>query len=130
MIIHWSGYVIKPPQGGGQVGQNGIIVLPPRVPVSDKGTPPPAPKPKKVAPYEPTLSELATNFAGAMKRWAASGFEVATEEDYRKRSAICEACEFWDGKARGGLGKCNVRGCGCTKLKRYLGSEKCPLGKW
>lgn len=79
---------------------------------------------------EPTALELAQNFTAAMAKWSLAGFPVVSEEDYRARAEACDACEFWDGKARLGLGKCNAPGCGCTKLKRWLATEPCPLGKW
>jgi len=79
---------------------------------------------------EPALADLATNFTGAVARWAGQGFPTVPAEQYAARAAVCEACEFWDGTARLGLGKCNAPGCGCTKLKRWLTTEKCPLGKW
>jgi hypothetical protein len=79
---------------------------------------------------EPTLAELAANFTGAMDRWATAGFPTVSAETYATRSAACEACEHWDGSARLGLGKCNAPGCGCTKLKRWLSTERCPLQRW
>jgi hypothetical protein len=79
---------------------------------------------------EPTLAELATNFGGALARWSAAGFPVVTPEEYGARSAICDACDHWDGAARFGAGKCNAPGCGCTRFKRWLSTEQCKLGKW
>lgn len=79
---------------------------------------------------EPTLADLASNFATAVQKWAAGGFNTVTKEDYGSRAAVCAVCEFWDGSARAGLGKCNAPGCGCTRLKRWLATERCPLGKW
>ena len=82
---------------------------------------------------EPTVKELATNFVGAMERWAAAGFQTLAQEQYNARGEVCDACEYWDGVARFGLGKCNAPGCGCTKLKRWLATEQCkhPDGsKW
>lgn len=79
---------------------------------------------------EPTTAELASNFAGAMVRWASAGFPTVSREVYEQRGAVCGSCQHWDGEARGGLGKCNHPGCGCTKLKRWLASEKCPLNLW
>ena len=81
-------------------------------------------------PAEPTALELASNFASAVARWAAAGFQVASREAYDGRTAACAACEFWDGSARLGLGKCAHKKCGCTRFKRWLASERCPLGKW
>ncbi len=79
---------------------------------------------------EPTVSELAANFAGSVLRWGAAGFPVASTELYTERAKICEACEHWNPTARLGLGKCAAPKCGCTSLKRWLSTEKCPLGKW
>ena len=80
--------------------------------------------------HEPTLTELATNFAGAVGRWAAGGFATVDADAYAARSAICDGCTFWDGSARLGLGKCKAPGCGCTSVKRWLATERCPLRKW
>jgi hypothetical protein len=79
---------------------------------------------------EPTVAEMATNFAGAMKGWINSGFAVVEREIYEGRHAICLGCEYWDAAARGGLGKC--RKCGCSRVKLWLESSKCPLNppKW
>jgi hypothetical protein len=86
--------------------------------------PPPEPLP------EPTVFDLTFNFSKAVSKWVANGAPVVSEEEYNKRSSICDGCEHWDGKARLGLGKCNVPSCGCTKFKRWLKTEKCPLNKW
>ena len=79
---------------------------------------------------EPSLAELAQNFSTATARWAIAGFPVVTPEVYQERSRACEACDLWDGSARLGLGKCNAPGCGCTRFKRWLATERCVKGKW
>lgn len=79
---------------------------------------------------EPTLIELANNFIEALGKWSKAGYKITTKDEYNKRSEICNNCEYWDKDARMGLGKCNVPGCGCTKLKRWLTTEKCPKRKW
>lgn len=80
---------------------------------------------QKPQPAEPTLVELAENFAGAMARWGEAGFGTLTREQYDVRSAACDKCDYWDPAARLGLGKCKAPGCGCTKFKRWLISERC-----
>lgn len=68
-----------------------------------------------------------------MASWIKAGAPVVTEAEYAARTAACEACELWDATARLGLGKCQAPGCGCTKFKRYLATEKCkhPAGaRW
>lgn len=92
-----------------------------------EGGPPGEPPPELP---EPTIAELASNFAMATARWAAAGFVVVNPADYAARSAVCQACEFWDDSARLGLGKCRHTQCGCTRFKRWLATEKCPMGKW
>jgi hypothetical protein len=82
------------------------------------------------APAEPTLAELAANFTSAVARWIGAGAPVVAEATYHARAAACAACSLWDASARAGLGKCQAPGCGCTKLKRWLATERCPLGKW
>lgn len=79
---------------------------------------------------EPTTAELAANFAGAMLRWSAGGFRTVSREQYGSRMAICSACAHWDGAARLGLGACRAPGCGCTRFKQWLATERCPLNKW
>ncbi len=79
---------------------------------------------------EPTLAEMTANFAGAMGDWARAGFPLAPIEVAKERRDTCELCEFWDGAARMGLGKCNSAKCGCTRLKFFLATSRCPEGKW
>lgn len=74
---------------------------------------------------ELSKAEMLQSFTRAVASWARAGFKVVTEEEFVERLAICEACEFWDGKARGGLGK-----CGCSSPKLIMASEKCPIDKW
>lgn len=83
-------------------------------------------KPASAGPAEPSTMELAANFAGAVGRWSSAGFPVVSPEIYAARAEACDGCRFWDGKARLGLGKCGAPGCGCTSLKRWLATERCP----
>lgn len=85
---------------------------------------------RKEAPKDstPTLADLGRNFAKATATWAASGFKVRDESDYKRISAICDSCEHWDKSGYFLAGKCNK--CGCTALKRFLKTEKCPIAKW
>lgn len=79
-------------------------------------------------PPEPTPAEMAVNIGKAGAKWIAAGFPVLSQARYDERAAACNACPLWDAKARLGLGKCNA--CGCTALKRWLATERCPHGKW
>lgn len=82
---------------------------------------------------EPTPLELAQNFSQALAVWSAAGYPLVDRAGYIARAAACEACELWDGAARLGLGTCKAPGCGCTKFKRWLATERCkhPQGsRW
>ena len=79
---------------------------------------------------DPTVVDLAANFATATAKWAARGFPVVDQATYAARAAICEACEYWDGAARLGLGKCRQPKCGCTRFKRWIATERCPRARW
>lgn len=82
------------------------------------------------APPEPRLTDSAENLALAIGRWVKGGFPVASAETIKKRKATCQACPYWDGAARMGLGKCKHSKCGCTKFKWWLETETCPDGRW
>jgi hypothetical protein len=79
---------------------------------------------------EPKLTELAHRAGRAFLAWAKAGFPVADERTIKHRRAACLNCQWWNGEARGGLGKCAHAKCGCTKLKWWLATEKCPDGRW
>lgn len=116
------------------IEQGRIIFRSPNHPDFD----PPASEGVPVALYvppleEPSHAELIKNVSVAGARWIAAGFPVVSDAVYAARTAACEACPLWDGAARFGLGKCNAPGCGCTKFKRWLATEKCkhPQGsRW
>jgi len=82
----------------------------------------------------PNLIDQAKNLNKAALRVAKAALtgqrvKVQKEElDYRL--SVCRGCHLWDEGGNVGLGKCNHPGCGCTKLKHGLATEKCPLFKW
>ena len=51
-----------------------------------------------VTPKEPTLVELATNFAGAMAKWSARGWPTVDQAGYDARAAECAVCIHPDGR--------------------------------
>lgn len=77
---------------------------------------------------EPGLVVKAKTLSRAMRVWASSGFQMATDEDAAARKAICEPCEFWQGGSYLGAGKCKK--CGCSGVKLKLATSSCPIGKW
>lgn len=70
----------------------------------------------------PTLTELLTNFTGAMLRWGKAGFPILPQDKIRARLDVCQSCEHWTGS------KCGK--CGCRQFKLWMATERCPLGKW
>ena len=79
---------------------------------------------------EPKLIDQAANLTKALSKWAKSGFKVADKDTIEDRKSNCESCEFWKHNGNMGLGKCNHAECGCTKVKWWLATEKCPIDKW
>lgn len=79
---------------------------------------------------DPTVPNLLKNFTKAMGRWVEKGFPVVSRAEYRRRIAVCRACDLWDERGYGGLGRCNHGECRCTRLKHWLETEKCPLNLW
>jgi hypothetical protein len=78
---------------------------------------------------EQSISEMAASASKSLKSWAGSGFPKSTDEVVKSRLSICKECEFWDGKALGGTGRCKECGCS-TWAKLRMATERCPLGKW
>lgn len=55
---------------------------------------------------------------------ASGGPLMATEEEYQRRLAVCEACPWLDDQKR-------CKKCSCyTRVKAHLDAAKCPLAKW
>jgi|TARA_R110000751_G_scaffold79623_3_gene160418 hypothetical protein len=81
-------------------------------------------------PKPPTVKEMSSNFAKATSKWVKSGFKIVTKKQFSKRLEACRSCSFWDESARLGMGKCNHKGCGCTKGKLWMETESCPIEKW
>jgi hypothetical protein len=69
------------------------------------------------------------NFAGAMARWAGSGFQMRTQAEIDERLAICQACPHLVND------HCSLCGCKCVATnqvvnKLALKGQECPIGKW
>lgn len=78
---------------------------------------------------KPGLSQKAANFAASAAKHIAAGMPQCSDEERERRFAICQGCEFFDGKA------CTKCGCPVAREKRFVSklawaSEKCPVGKW
>ncbi len=87
----------------------------------------------------PTLVDFVGNFAEAAMRAKAfaehHGFKalfVSKKEFEQRLNEGCRKCpgRYWEEDARLGLSKCSHPQCGCTRLKLWLRSEKCPMNVW
>lgn len=76
----------------------------------------------------PTVPEMAATFARSVKRWVSNGMGTVDFEKFHARLQTCQACDRWNGEAMFGLGRCGK--CGCSGVKLYMDTEKCPLDKW
>lgn len=74
------------------------------------------------------LDEAASICAAGKRVLLSNGRFIAKREDVDQRKAICSLCVHWDERGFHGWGKC--RKCGCSALKLYLATEKCPIGRW
>jgi hypothetical protein len=75
----------------------------------------------------PAPAARAQNFAKAMFRFVVEGLPVESKAKAAERLAVCEKneCGFFDGSV------CRHAKCGCfTKIKTFLTTEHCPIGKW
>ena len=78
----------------------------------------------------PTVVGLVKNFTKAAGVWAAAGFPVVSKGVFTARLTICRTCSLWDEDGYAGAGRCRHGSCGCTKLKHWVKTEKCPLELW
>lgn len=81
------------------------------------------------APVVPILTKAQRMLQG-LGRWQHAGFKVAPLEERERRGGICNLCPHWKPDGNWGLGECTAPGCGCTRAKVWLATERCPLGKW
>ena len=77
----------------------------------------------------PSLTQMASTFLGSALRWAKSGLQTVTTEQFYSRVEICKGCEFWEGSGFAGTGRCKKCGCS-TQAKLRMATEKCPIDKW
>lgn len=76
----------------------------------------------------PPLHEQAMTLAVAMTCFVQSGGKVSSQSLIDHRFSVCKACKWW--KPGRFLFTCGCSKCGCTGIKLWVESEKCPAGKW
>lgn len=68
----------------------------------------------------------------AAGRWGLAGFPIVTTAEHLARAVECSLCDTPSGPSRWGWDAIHARclHCGCTSLKLWLATERCPLRKW
>ncbi len=92
---------------------------------------------KAAAELSPSWLKMATHFAGAMFKWAASGFSVVSWDTFKERMTQCRGdeeagvprCQYYH-PSQGGWSLVHCGACGCARQKLFLATERCPKGKW
>lgn len=92
-------------------------------------TVPGASAPVAVCKASLTLLQKAANFATSAAKHIAAGAPRCTQEQVDARFAICQGCQFFDGRA------CTKCGCPVVRERQFVSklswaNEKCPAGKW
>lgn len=80
---------------------------------------------------KPSISDQASGLIKSTIDWATKDkFNTVSPEIFSKRKEICLNCDKWDKNGFNGIGNCKV--CGCSVVKLYIPSAKCPLipPKW
>lgn len=79
-------------------------------------------------PELPTLDVLARNFWRAVGWWIVNGMPVTWPWQFRARLRQCQTNQCGDWMGDRVIARCAA--CGCTGLKLWLASERCPKGFW
>lgn len=87
------------------------------------------PRKKKNTPIWLQYINMGISALRSFSRWILNGFPKTKKQLLNERLAICRDCEFWDGAALGGTGRCLKCGCS-TWAKLRMATEKCPIDKW
>lgn len=62
----------------------------------------------------------------ALHGWQRSGLKITPKPVRDLRQTACAGCGYYNPAGNFGFGECAAPGCGCTKFKIWLLSEKCP----
>lgn len=75
-------------------------------------------------PPKPTLLTQAATLASAIIQHVRHGLPMVTDEVYKQRIGVCEACDKFNADKT-----CQI--CGCNmEIKARWGEQECPIGKW
>lgn len=78
---------------------------------------------KRESPPPMTKAKRATK---ELWLWARQGAPIAPRERRKARQAACDACPFYKATGNLGFGECGAPGCGCSRVKTWLLTAKCP----
>jgi hypothetical protein len=82
----------------------------------------------------PNWLQVAAQFGAALARWILSGLPLVTWDQFKARHLQCTGddvsprCPHFTTFKSIGLTKCGK--CGCSTVKLYLATERCPIGRW
>lgn len=76
----------------------------------------------------PSLLTRAFTFAHAAKEWVKAGMPITDHEGVEWRVGICKTCPYWKGETSPFHVMCGK--CGCSGLKLFLATSRCPDGRW
>lgn len=76
----------------------------------------------------PPIAQQIASATQSLGKWISHGFKTVPDEVQAARLQLCHACEHYEPRAFGGMGRCLK--CGCSSVKAALPWEKCPLDKW
>ncbi len=96
--------------------------------------PPRAPEPvrtqlpvkKRLVHEDPSILTKLKRMKIALKTWNASGRPITPRWLRKERDAACAVCPYFDSYGNFGFGQCRAPGCGCTRFKTRILTEKCP----
>lgn len=88
------------------------------------------------APSEssPNWMSLAVQFGTSLGRWVLAGLPLVSWDVFKTRHVKCtgdetnERCPHFTKFSKLGFTKCGK--CGCSSVKLYLATERCPIGRW
>lgn len=94
--------------------------------------PPPAPAPRPVKRDHASFVTKLGRAKRSLLNWKEKGCPMVSREERKRRLSICQGCPYWNEKGNFLFGECTAPGCGCTRIKMALATERCPLTppKW
>ena len=93
---------------------------------------PPPPQPVGPPPESASLWTKAKRLRVELLNARRAGWKKAPPAVRQARLTVCQQCGYYDPRGNLLLGECHAPGCGCTRLKLWIATARCPLKppKW